>query len=144
MLLNEASTGIGKRLSRTDQLPPASPPQVSTEIALHGAPRSALQSSLFLLSFLGSMPGHTVVKGLPLVPKQLVAKQSYCSSRTAAGHKLHGLHQQASACRWDARHRGTPIALLASLSSFGLGKEDVKEEADSILPKVPQVCKDIE
>ena len=89
------------------------------------------------------MPGHTIVKGLAPVPGKLMAKQTYYASRTAASHKVHGLHQRAFAHTLDARHRESLSVLRASLSSLGLGTED-KEEDESRLPSVPEVCKDIE
>lgn len=89
------------------------------------------------------MPGHTIVKGLPCIPGKLLVKQSSCSSRTAAGHKPYGLHQQAFGGGAGVRQRRCRLALRASTSSFGLDTEEIKEGAESKLQDVPKGLKDI-
>ena len=89
------------------------------------------------------MPGRTIVKGLPVVPGKLLATQSSCSFRTAAGHKPLGLYQQAFGARSRVRQRKCRLKLRVSTSSFGLSTEEVKEEAESKLQDVPKVCKNI-
>ena len=89
------------------------------------------------------MPGYTIVKGLPFSPGKLPVKQIGCSFRTVAGHKTHGLHQQAFRVRPGSRQRNCSLASHASTGSFGLDTDGLKEEADNKLHDIPNVCKDL-